>query len=824
MKAAHGGQILLSQAISDRLRDCLPQSTSLRDLGSMRLRDLATPEHVYQLVHPQLRQDFPALRSLEATPNNLPQQVTSFIGRERELNDAKGLLERTRLLTLLGMGGLGKTRLSLQIAADVLERFRDGVWFVDLAPINDPSLVASAAAQVLGVHEEPGKPLTQTLCAFVRDHKALFILDNCEHLVSACAALANALLRSASGVSVVATSREALHIPGEQTYAVHPLAIPDRKAGIDTLMRSEAVQLFVERAQLQKPEFTLTDRNAPAVAELCSRLEGIPLALELAAARLRSLSIDEVNARLQDRFKLLTGGSRVALERQQTLRALVTWSYDLLLENERLLLERLSIFAGGFDLAAAETVAGVAPLEPDDVLDLLTSLVEKSLVMVEHGDLGSRYGMLETIREFARDRLARQEGLDNAAARHCDYYLSFAKTARPKLRGPEQATWTGRLEAELDNLRAATALALSGKADPVNAVKFVVALMRFFVLRGYSTEGRNIVRAALALPVIAEPSVARAHALYVGGSLATIQGDHVEAKSMLTECLAIRRDLRMPLETAATLSTLTSLYLHLGDPEQARESEQEALGMFRELGDRVGEGVGLLHLGEICVQLGDGEKADEYFEQCLAIAQAIKHQELESECEWHLGDLALDREDLPNAHTRFTRALKICRDAQDKRSEAIALWRLGRVDAASGVRDSARARMAEALLAFKAFEMNSEAVDCLEDYAELLRLDGDVENAVQAYAAVAAIRESRRLYPLRRGRTDSRKSVEAARSEIGQLAFDAAWATGREWTLDKAIDRVLSIASATPFVRRELSDAETNAAKTTPAAIAAGGR
>src|SRR5215467_10289023 len=362
MKAAHGGQILLSQAVVDYVRDRLPAAVSLRDLGAVRLRDLATSEHVYQLLHPQLRQDFPALRSLEATPNNLPQQVTSFVGRQRELAEAKGMLDGARLLTLLGMGGLGKTRLSLQIAADVLEKYPDGVWFIDLAPIKDPALVPNATAQVLGVHEEPGKPLVQTLCAHVKEHKALFVLDNCEHLVAACASLADSLLIQAPQVRIIATSREALRIHGEQTYPVLPLAVPTRNADTESLLRSDAVQLFVERGRLQKPSFELTEREAPAVAELCSRLEGIPLALELAAARLRSLSVEEINRRLHDRFKLLIGGSRVALERQQTLRALVSWSYDLLNESEQIVLDRLSVFVGGFDLDAAEVVCGADPI------------------------------------------------------------------------------------------------------------------------------------------------------------------------------------------------------------------------------------------------------------------------------------------------------------------------------------------------------------------------------------------------------------------------------------------------------------------------------
>ncbi|TMH34331.1 MAG: adenylate/guanylate cyclase domain-containing protein, partial [Betaproteobacteria bacterium] len=502
MKAAHGGQILLSQAVVDYVRSRLPRSISLRDLGAVRLRDLATSEHVYQVVHQDLRQEFPALRSLEATPNNLPQQVTSFVGRQRELAEGKAMLEGTRLLTLLGMGGLGKTRLALQVAADVLENYPDGVWFIDLAPIKDASLVSNAAAQALGLHEEAGKPLVETLCAHLKDNKALLVLDNCEHLVGACANLSETLLANTRQLRIIATSREVLRIRGEQTYPVFPLGVPQRNADAVTLMRSEAVQLFVERARLQKPGFVLDELEAPAVAELCARLEGIPLALELAAARLRSLSVGEINKRLHDRFKLLSGGSRVALERQQTLRALVSWSYDLLQQQEQMLLDRLSVFVGGFDLDAAEAVCGAEPLSSNDVLDLVTSLVEKSLVMVKQEDGWSRYGMLETIREFARehlielgategrydlqrtirdfahDRLAGRDDLAATAARHCDYYLGVAKKARVNLRGAEQAHWTRRVEIELDNLRAAIAFSLSGGGEPVNAIKLEVALMR----------------------------------------------------------------------------------------------------------------------------------------------------------------------------------------------------------------------------------------------------------------------------------------------------------------------------------------------------------
>ena len=812
MKAAHGGQILVSQAVVDRTRERLPDGASLRDLGAVRLRDLATSEHVYQLLHPDLRQDFPALRSLEATPNNLPQQATSFIGRESELAEARRLLDGTRLLTLLGMGGLGKTRLSLQIAADVLDRYPDGVWFVDLAPIRDPSLVPNATGHVLGIREEAGKSLTQSLCEHLREHTLLIVLDNCEHLVDACASLADTLLKAIPGIRILATSREALHIQGEQTYPVLPLRVPDRKAGADALLRSDAVQLFVERGRLQRPDFAVTDDDAAAVAELCARLDGIPLALELAAARLRSLSVAEINARLHDRFRLLTGGSRVALERQQTLRALVSWSYDLLREDEQIVLDRLSVFAGGFDLQAAEAVCGAGPITPEDVLDLVNSLVDKSLIMVEQEGRASRYGLLETIKEFAHEHLTKRPGLQTAirefaserlkerddvaatAARHCDYYLSLAKTARPRLEGPEHAEWSRRLEVELDNLRAAIALALAGGVDPVIAVKFEVALWTFRILRGYSTEARNNMRAALALAEIREPNVARGHALYLCGGFALLQGDYAEAMTMLSECLAIRRALGAPQDTAPTLSTLSTLHLRQGDIAQARACEEEALALFRAQGDRVGEATGLLNLGEIAVRQSDHAGAQELFDKCLALARSIRHAEIEGECERNLGDLALAAGDLDGARRRFVRSLEVCKGAEDKRNEAIALWCLGKVDAAGGDRSSARERFAGALRSFESFQMSSEALDCLEDFAALMQEVGRSDDAVRMHAATDAVRERLGIPRLQHGESRRLSSIEAAREGLGEQAFDAAWANGGTWALDDAIDAALSFA------------------------------
>jgi class 3 adenylate cyclase len=359
----HGGQILLSQATESLVRDSLPEGATLRDAGAYVLKDLRrSAEQVFQLIHAGLPAVLSPLRSLQ--PNNLPQQLTSFIGREKEIGEIRELMGKTRLLTVTGAGGSGKTRLALEAAADLLLGEGDGAWLVELAPLSDPALTPQSVASTLGVREEPGRPVTETLVDHLRSKRVLILLDNCEHLLTACASLAETLLRNCPHVRILATSREGLGITGETTYRIPSLSVPDTKdaAKADSLARFEAVQLFMDRAQAAQPGFTLNDTNAPAVAQICVRLDGIPLAIELAAARVKAMSVDQIAARLDDRFRLLTGGSRTALPRQQTLRAMIDWSYDLLTEKEQVLLRRLSVFAGGWTLEAAEKVCADPPV------------------------------------------------------------------------------------------------------------------------------------------------------------------------------------------------------------------------------------------------------------------------------------------------------------------------------------------------------------------------------------------------------------------------------------------------------------------------------
>ena len=509
MSLARGGQTLLTPEAREDLGKTVLKTQSH---GFWQIKGVADPIELFEVGFPEDRFIAPSdsdkvfrvvktgewWMPVKEIPNNLPHQGTSFIGREREIDEVKEMLGQARLVTLLGMGGLGKTRLSLQVAAEQMHLYPDGVWFLDLSPLSDGGLVAAEAARVLDVAEEPGRPMLATLGAHLKSKRALLILDNCEHLIKPSADLAHAIVKNAPHVRMIASSREPLHVPGEKTYPILPLAVPERNASLQVLQATPSVQLFVQRAQSHKPAFELNAREAPAVAELVARLEGIPLALELAAARVRAMSVADINKRLTDRYKILTGGSRVLQERQQTLRALVDWSHELLSANEQAMLRRLAVFVGGFDLEAAEKVCGVAPIEDFEVLDLLGSLVDKSLVMLEERDEGSRYRMLETIRDYAAEKLrADADEAAAAAVRHNEHYFQLAVQARDGIDGAEQALWLTRLEAEHDNLRAAMALALAGGVDPVIAVKLAVQLQGFWIARGYITEGRRLVKSAL---------------------------------------------------------------------------------------------------------------------------------------------------------------------------------------------------------------------------------------------------------------------------------------------------------------------------------------
>ncbi|MGH8994414.1 MAG: ATP-binding protein, partial [Acidimicrobiia bacterium] len=539
----HGGQILCSRTTAELAADDLPPAVTLADLGAQRLRDLGRPEHVYQVCHSGLRRDFPALRSLDATPNNLPVHLTTFIGRDAELDELSALVARHRLVTLTGPGGCGKTRLAARAAAEVVAVHADGIWWVELAALSDPALVTDAVLGVLSVPDGLGRSALQRLTAHLATCRVLLVLDNCEHVLDACATVSEAVLRACPGVRLVATSREALGVPSEVTWPVPPLTLPAAEAGplpLDSLDSYDAVRLFVDRAIRARPNFTVTNETAPVIAEICTRLDGIPLAIELAAARVRLLSPQEIQAGLQDRFRLLTGGARGALPRQQTLEASVAWSHEQLSDDERVLFRRLAVFAGGFTLDAAEAVCAPGGEGPDRlaVLDLLDGLVAKSLVMVDDGaGPETRYRMLETIRQFAALALSRAQ--ETAALRdaHLGFCLASAGRMEERLIGPNPAVirWAA---AESDNYRVALDWALSG-ADSEAALHLARPLAFLLGHRGRIREAREWLERALALP--AGPPVARGEALWMQGFLLWNWGDAEAGKAVAAQMLELAR-------------------------------------------------------------------------------------------------------------------------------------------------------------------------------------------------------------------------------------------------------------------------------------------
>ena len=554
--SGHGGQVLLSRTTHDLVADRLPDGVTLTRLGTYRLRDMARPEEVYQVDHPDLGSTFPPLRTLGGPPNNLPRQLTSFIGREAEMAAVTEILTEARLLTLTGSGGCGKTRLGVQVAASLLDDYPDGVWWVDLARVSDPTLVAGALAVVLGVQE----PLAASVAEAVRGHlstsHSLLVLDNCEHLIEACAELAGGLLGSCPGVRILATSREPLGVLGEVAWRVPSLEVPEEgEANVASLSQCEAVRLFIDRALQVRPNFQVTNDNAPAVAEICSRLDGIPLAIELAASRTRMMTPDQIVAGLGDRFRLLTGSGRGLLPRHQTLRASVEWSYDLLGPGEQTMLDRLSVFRGSFTLDAAEDVCTGEGIERIQVLELLSDLVDRSLVQVEEEQREARYRLLETIRQYGAERLAGDE--DEVRTRHLDHYVALAERAEPGLEGSELMDWLDRLDLELSNLRAAMDHGQrSGQQEKV--LRIAAAAWKHWMIRGYITEGHARVEVAMEAPGI-DPLV-RARALVGVCQNAILEYSPTWALAFAEEALTLAREVGDERTVGRALATLGVTY------------------------------------------------------------------------------------------------------------------------------------------------------------------------------------------------------------------------------------------------------------------------
>jgi predicted ATPase/class 3 adenylate cyclase len=692
---AHGGQVLLSDATRGLVDAALPEGIGLRDLGEHRLKDLAAPERLAQLVIEGLADDFPPPRSLDARPNNLPTQLTTFVGRDKELGEAVALLAGTRLLSLTGPGGTGKTRLSLQVAAAAADEFPDGIWFVALEPVRDPALVAATIGRVLGVADSRNRPAIDTLADHIGQQRMLLVLDNFEQVVAAGSDVAD-LLRRCPNLVCLVTTRIALRISGEQEYPVPGLPAPPdtsrlsevdrlnlpraiREFDLDTLNQFEAVRLFVARASAVKPGFAVTNANAPAVAGISARLHGMPLAIELAAARIKLLTPDQILARLEHHLALLTAGSRDLPERQQTLRGAIAWSYDLLEDGAKLLIDRLSVFRGGWELEMAETVCGPADEIGIEVFEGLGALVDQSLVRIDEIAAGEpRFVMLDTIREYAAEMLARRGEADELASRHGHAMLDLAERAAPNLTGVHQRSWLDRLERDHDNLRAALEWA-TARPEPELAARMGFALWRFWQQRGYLNEARVRFEAMAAQGWSLEPVCAARFAEGFGG-VAYWQAEPAVAERWYREALRIWREIGDKGEIAnalyndayADILPLMGLSGHeLTSAQKApkyaegREKLQEALALYREVGDKAGEGNILWALGSYDYFTVAATPAEHWYREALELHRESGHRTMEA---WSLHMLALlqvgSGESVESAeHAR--EALHIFRDAGD---------------------------------------------------------------------------------------------------------------------------------------------------------------
>ena len=761
--------------------------------------------------------------------SNLPEPLTTFVGRQRELAELQTLVAGNRLVTLTGTGGVGKTRLAMRAAAAVLNRYHDGVWWVELAALRDAGLVPQRVVSALGLTEQPGKSHTQTLAEVLQAKHLLLVLDNAEHLLAACAELTDTVLRRCPKVTVLVTSRERLGIPGELTYRVPSLSIPDPTRG-DTpqsLVDYESVRLFSERAQLHVPQFAVTDQNARALASICRRLDGIALAIELAAARVRSMSVDEVNLRLDQRLGLLTGGSRTVPHRQQTLRAAIDWSYDLLSDAEKGLFCAISAFAGGWTLEAAEWVCEGDDFAAREVLDLLASLVDKNLVVAEERGVTTRYRLLETVHQYAVERL---QGCGKEAhwhRRHHAHFLALAEEAEPQLTGTNQKAWLDRLEAEHDNFRAALARSLETVQDGEAGMRLAGALARFWLVRGYLTEGRGwLSRLLAAMPAGTSATHAKAHNW--SGVLAWKQGDYQAAQASYEQCLAIRRELGDRKGIGAVLNNQGLLAYEQGDYPAARVLHEQSLAIDRELADQWGIAVSLIHLGSLAMIQGDSPSARAMYAESLAIFRELGDRGHIANALRSLGSLCSRQGDHPAARALYDESLAICRELGDRSGIARALYglgvtarhqgdhsgaaalfeesrsiylelgdregtanslnNLGHVAAARGDYPRAQVLQKESLAIFRELGDRPGIAASIDGLAALAFAVGEPERSARLWGATERLREEIGAPRVPGERLNQDIEVAAARAAVrDDAAFDLAWRNGRAMTPEQAI-------------------------------------
>ncbi|HXI83468.1 MAG TPA: tetratricopeptide repeat protein [Verrucomicrobiae bacterium] len=783
-------------------------------------------------------------------PSNLPVQLTSFVGRRREMIEIKQLLDKTRLLTLVGTGGSGKTRLALEVAGELLESYKHGVSLVEFAALSDPALVPDRVVAALGLREEPGRPLTETLVNTLRTKCVLLVLDNCEHLRSACAQLAETLLRGCPNIRILVSSRESLRVAGETIYNVASLGLPSAPRTASTeadlatalvqfeeLRNSEAVQLFAERAASNQPRFALTDGNVREIAHICRRLDGIPLAIELAAARVKMLSVQQIASRLDDSIQLLTRGVETALPRQQTLRATMDWSYDLLEEKERVLFGRLAVFAGGFALETCESVCVGDGLQGGEILDLLSELVDKSLASVIEVDEDQqiRYRLLETIRQYAREKLESTSDSEGVRARHREFFLQLAERGGAQLTGPDQASWLQRLEMEHDNLQIALAWAVT--RDVTLGIRLAKALGRFWEFRGHWKEGLRWLEQCLSAGDTVAKDL-RAAALDAAGNLASCQGDYRRARALFEEQLALQEELADQRGIADALHNLMSVAWKHGNYDEARSLEEKSLAVRRTLGDKSGIASSLHALGTFAHEQGDFPKAVALYEEALAIrrglgdmagiatllnnignlAQAQGHndrvralQEESLAIRRKIGDkagisqsltnlavLAQEQRDFNHARALLEESLTIDRELGNKKGIAVSLRNYAELMQLQGELPRASVLYQQSLGLFRELDDKVGVTACMEGFAVLATIQNEADRAARLFGIAEGLRVALGAGPslsFETGEYNAR--IEAARTQLGGAPFATLWSEGKQMDHERAISYALQTTRST---------------------------
>ncbi len=779
MSVGHAGQVLLSETTAQVVSEHLPKEYALLELGGYTLKGLARPERITQLVVPGLQKDFPQLNSISIATNNLPIQLTSFIGREKEIAEITALLDANRLVTLTGSGGTGKARLSLEVGTQELARYASGVWMIELAALSDPAQIIPALAQVFGLQESPFNPLAAVATDYLRDKNLLLILDNCEHLIAACARLAEDLLHHCTGLKILASSREALGIAGEMAYRIPPLA------------DSESTRLFMERARASTAKLSLTGSEVSSISQICSRLDGIPLAIELAAARTNFLSIDQIAARLDDRFRLLTGGSRTALPRQQTLRALIDWSYDLLGEAECALLRRLSVFSGGWTLEAAEFVC-----PNHDVMELLSQLVNKSLIVVDkEGSESIRYRLLETIRQYARDKLMDAGESQQVRAIHGQYFLQMAESAESHLYQADSGKLISLLERERDNFR--VAIEWTTLQDIDSALRIVYALQLYWVRNHYLAQGRALAQAVIARAEEIPPlegqaafhrKVLIAKALSTLSALAMSQGDLQYLREVSVKCEEYAYEVGDKVLVARTLVFKCEAHLSVGNMEGVEAWSREALACARDGNDPFTLG---MSLGVKCQYLlitgKDPEKARETASQSTKILQ-------ENGLHWgyalvflgigmmakYKGEFAFSRETLRNILPLFV-------EMGDTHQETMIQSELGHMERYEGHLEKAEQIYRATILVWQRIGHRAAVANQLESLAFIASANDQVERAARLLGAAEALREKINIQMSQFERSEYDRQVAGLRICLAEPVFSNLWSEGRLMTMEQAI-------------------------------------